>query len=189
MALIHSFIVCRFSEVFFLTLPILDVNAFGESTTQVQNNILCFSLSYFIFETAYCMWSHDEGWVMMSHHFVSLLALSTGYLLGESGYEICLLIWSSEFTNPFLQVRWFARSHNLHTTLLAKINEAVFVLMFLFFRGVFGCVFTYCVYLSAHKSHVVMRYFAYSFQVVNFLFLGQIVLFIRKRLCGGKSST
>ena len=184
MALLHSFIACRGIELFLLSSPIIDLSAFGELNTHGQNMAVQFSLSYFVFETAYCVWSHDEGWVMMLHHFVSLLALSTGHWLGASGYEICLLIWSAEFTNPLLQVRWFARSHNLHTTVWAKINEAVFVVLFIFFRGVFGCTFSYHVYLSTNKTHYVMQYFAYTFQLVNFLFLGQVMLLIRKRLCG-----
>merc|ERR1719450_1575650 len=74
---------------------------FGQDTTPFQKNLLRFSISYFVFETLYCLYTQTEDFVMMLHHFVSLTSLLWCYRLNASGYEVCLLIWCAEFTNPF----------------------------------------------------------------------------------------
>merc|ERR1712179_264769 len=114
----------------------------------------------------------------------SLTAIMWSYYIQGSGYEVCLLLWCAEFTNPFLQLRWCLRCYGYHQSLLGKLNEFLFACVFVAMRGGFGLVYTYQVYLSATKTDFIMRCFGYSFQVVNFLFLIQIWGLAKKRVFG-----
>merc|ERR1712183_1266475 len=159
---------------------------FGVTTSPAQNNIIAFSLSYFVFETSYCLIAQTEDIAMLLHHFVSLSALTWSRGLGTSGYEVCLLIWSAEFTNPFLQLRWFLRSVNYHSTLVGRVNEVLFVVLFVALRGGFGMVYTYRLY-EQNKTEFVLRYFGYAFQLVNFLFLYQVGRMVYRKLFRGRA--
>lgn len=181
-AFLHAFLACRNIEMNMIKLP-FTFEEFGEASTSFQNNAIAFSIAYFIFETCYCLYAQTEDYVMMLHHFISLTGLIWGYQLKVCGYEVCLLLWVAEFTNPILQIRWFLRESGYQKKWYAKVNEFLFVVIFVFFRGVFGFRFSYQVIRSA-KLLPVMRYFALAFQVVNCLFLYQISLFAKKRLYG-----
>lgn len=186
-AFLHSFAVCRYIELFILGSPLV-LKDFGLATTTEESISLQFSISYFIFELVYCLYTRDEDLTMMIHHFVSLTGFLWCYNLGASGYEVCYATWLAEFTNPFLQARWYFRSKELHTTRIAQINEGLFVLLFIFFRGVVGPMYTYRIYASAGYTDAIMRYLGYALQSVSFLFLFQIFGLIKKRLFGSRAA-
>ena len=190
LALLHSFTICRLIEIFILwpqqqQQPFAFAE-FGQPSTEIQNAVLVFSISYFVFETAYCVFSRTEDAVMMLHHVVSVSALGWSYHSGRSGYEVCLLIWCAEFTNPFLQLRVFLRSRGMHASVVGVLNEGVFVVLFVLMRGFFGVHYTWHVYKTAEKTGYVMRCFGYAFQIVNFMFLVQIGKLVKRRLCPTK---
>ena len=186
-AFLHAFLISRSIEIFMLQFPFV-FEEFGKENTSFHNNVLTFSISYFIFETCWCLYMQTEEMVMMLHHIVSLTGLLWCYQLNVCGYEVCLLIWCSEFTNPCLQTRWFLRTKEWHRALVAQINEFLFVCFFVLMRGVFGLCFIYQV-INAKNLLMVMRGFGFAFQFVNCLFLYQIAMFAKKRLFGRYSTT
>merc|ERR1711962_863863 len=128
LASVHSFIASRSVEWFLLSYPFV-FKEFGAPTTTAETSIVTFSISYFIFETVYCLYAQTEDGVMMLHHFVSLSALLWSRCIATSSYEVCLLIWSAEFTNPFLQMGWFLRTDfiwRIRQSLSCRILDMLF---------------------------------------------------------------
>ena len=185
LAFLHSFIASRCVEMFVLSYP-FQFQEFGQTTGNAETRIIEFSVAYFLFETVYCLYSQTEDWIMMLHHFVSLSALTWCLWICSGGYECCLIIWSAEFTNPVLQARWFLRSWGWQGTLLGRVNEVLFVVLFFAMRGGFGMVYTYHLY-KENRTEVVLKHFGYVFQLVNFLFLYQVGRLVLRRVrCSGQ---
>lgn len=178
-AFIHAFLVARYVE-FGMYNERSEFLGVGLPNTVQQTYVCCFCLSYFIFETSWCLYMQTEGLVMLAHHVVSLFTISTCLFLNSSGYEASLMIWAAEFTNPLLQMRWFLRTKELHKTLFAKLNEMVFVILFIFMRLFYGSHLFYRCMVSKNIKPV-PRAGSFVFHVVNLAFVYQVGTLVRRR--------
>lgn len=84
------------------------------------------------------------GAVMLFHHMLGIYGQAVVLYTGRDGVEMMAVLFGAEFSNPFLQLRWFFRSLERHHSLLAEINDHLFMLTFFFWRICIGTVLLYC---------------------------------------------
>ena len=183
MALIHAVVVARNVEFCVFTTNLHD---FGLTNTACENMIVAISAGYFVLDTTWCICMRTENLTMMLHHFLSLISLLGVRYLDYSAKEVLIMLWCAEITNPFLQFRWFLRENNLHTKLYSKINEFVFVVLFLFMRLFVSSYLLYRVWNSALVTLHILTGGA-VFHVINLLFVYQVFGLIHKRVYGKAS--
>ena len=181
LACLHAFLVCRAVEYYYKEWP-WSLQEFGRPNTIYQNRILEFTASYFVFHAFNGFLMQVESIVMHIHHITSLMAVLSTYYINSSGYEILQVLWAAEFTNPFLQFRWFMRSMELHTTKLAVINEIIFVAMFVINRMGFLMYMSFHMFFVVENVHCVVKYTGFIILLINVTFMKQIIMFIRKRV-------
>lgn len=137
--------------------------------TENNNKIAILACGYFLWDmliSAYCSTP-----AFMVHGVVSFTVYSIGLSKFINYYACVFLIF--ELSNPFLNIRWFANHYQKSNNILAKVNEAVFMLVFFFCRIVWG--FTQMAILLIDFSGVYARQ---DFQMGHALVisLGNIVL-------------
>ena len=86
----------------------------------------------------------SAGAVMLFHHLLSLYGQCVVLIRGRDGVEMMAVLFGSEFSNPFLQFRWFLRESGHHKTWLAEINDHLFMFTFGFWRIIIGTILLYC---------------------------------------------
>ncbi|XP_078389584.1 TLC domain-containing protein 5-like isoform X1 [Cetorhinus maximus] len=116
----------------------------GSPNTALQIQVLCLSLGYFIFDMCWCIYFQTEGLVMLSHHSLSILGIVMVLALEHSAVEVNAVIFGSEVTNPFLQIRWFLRESGYYHSWLGDVVDFLFVLLFLGVRIGVGGRLLYC---------------------------------------------
>ncbi|CAH1241724.1 DHCR24 [Branchiostoma lanceolatum] len=128
----------------------------GLPNTEYEVQIIMLCLGYFMFDFSWCVYNGTEGIVMLTHHSASIFGLAAAWcvyngtegivmltrhsasifglaaalILGVSGTDVIGVIFGAELTNPFLQLRWFLKETGRYHTLLAEINDFLFISLF-----------------------------------------------------------
>lgn len=101
-------------------------------------------MGYFTFDIIWCF-VHKESFIVKFHHVVTCAGLIYYSFKLEHQYINIYALGLTEFTNPFLQTRWYLKYHGMRDSLAFKIIEGAFILCFFYIR-IF--VFTYYAYIS-----------------------------------------
>jgi len=185
-AMIHSLTVTKLIELSF----IYESNPFciiGEKNSCMQNFALVFSGGYFVFDFAWCIIKGNEGALMLLHHVISILSLIGGLCLNHSGAEICITLWGSELTNPFLQIRWFLKELKQYDTSFGKLNDFLFFWFFAFSRVGVGTALAFLFY-HAKKTIFIIKVGGFLFYGLSIVWMWQICLFVRHKYFKKRSS-
>lgn len=110
----------------------------NKPTTSYQAFIILFSLGYFMEDLLWCLYEKSESNLMVAHHVYSCIALTRILFSGTTGGQTTCVLGAMEITNPFLQARWFIRSHGMRETALFGAVEISFMLLFFVLRIVVG---------------------------------------------------
>lgn len=86
-------------------------------------------MGYFTLDLIWCL-VHGETWVMLFHHFLTVIGLFYYSFKISKQYFIVYALGLTEITNPFLQIRWFLKHHGLREGILFKIIEGVLIALF-----------------------------------------------------------
>ncbi|XP_033833339.1 TLC domain-containing protein 5a [Periophthalmus magnuspinnatus] len=152
----------------------------GTLNTPLQISALVFSLGYFMFDMAWCVYFRTEGPVMLAHHTVSILGILLTLWLGESGIESCAVLFGTEITNPLLQTRWFLKQTGHYDTTLGHIVDILFVLLFIVMRVFVGGTMLYCELISP-RPRFFIKCVGVAMYALSWIFVVDIVQFaIRK---------
>ncbi|XP_069750700.1 TLC domain-containing protein 5 isoform X1 [Narcine bancroftii] len=174
--LIHGvLIVCLSGYVGFIDGP-WPFNHPGSPNTQLQTQVLCLSVGYFIFDMCWCIYFQTEGLVMLSHHSLSILGIVMVLALEHSATEVNAVIFGSEVTNPFLQTRWFLREAGYYHTLLGDAVDFFFVMLFCSVRIGVGGWLLYCE-LSSPVPLPIVKLGGVAMYVVSWVFMVSIARF------------
>ena len=159
--------------------------AFGDGNTQLHDLIACITLGYFIYDFLWSVYMGTEGVDMLMHHIVSIMGCAYVLHIGSSGPELIATIFGSELTNPFLQFRWFFRETNHYDCLIAKVNDIVFMLLFICVRlGPGSFVFTGV--LKSQKSPIAIKFGGTILYFIGWVWTFFILKFAKKRFFGKK---
>lgn len=158
-------------------------DALGEKSTAQQTLCIVVTLGYFVFDFSWCIYMGTEGIDMLLHHITSICGLVLSLWLDRSGAELVATIFGSEVSNPCLQLRWFLRECGLYETRIAKLNDVVFILLFLCIRIGLGARLFVSTLMSPKPSVLIKLggVALYSLSVVWMLF---ILRFSKKRFFG-----
>lgn len=149
MALIHS--------VYAVVLPgymIFTEGVFRDSVknTDLQMFILESSSGYFVYDWIGANIGGLNALLDNVHHFVTLLGLLFGAMLGEAGSYLCTALFLVETSNPFYHTRHMLRLHHFDRKPafagVFKVCERMFALTFLVGRIIFGSWFTFRTLMS-----------------------------------------
>lgn len=160
-------------------------DAFGGPNTPLHVLIGTITLGYFVFDFVWCVCHRTEGLDMLFHHCISILSIVFVLGTGHSGPELMATIFGSEISNPFLQMRWFMRETGRYQTVLAKVNDAIFMVLFIFVRLGPGSFLCYGALTSA-KPSIVIKTGGLALYLVGWIWAFLILRFARKRFFGGK---
>uniref|UniRef100_UPI00398EE6B0 TLC domain-containing protein 5-like n=1 Tax=Pristiophorus japonicus TaxID=55135 RepID=UPI00398EE6B0 len=175
-ALVHGvLIVCLSAYVGFIDGP-WPFSHPGSPNTEIQTQVLCLSLGYFIFDMCWCIYFQTEGLVMLCHHSLSILGIVMVLVLERSATEVNAVIFGSEVTNPFLQTRWFLRESGCYHTLLGDAVDLLFVLLFCSVRIGVGGRLLYCE-LSSPVPLPIVKLGGVAMYVVSWVFMVSIARF------------
>lgn len=107
-------------------------------------------MGYFTFDIIWCF-VHNETFIVKFHHVVTCSGLVYYSFKFSQQHVIVYAIGLTEFTNPFLQTRWYLKYHNLRDGWFFKIIETVFIILFFYLRTF---VFSYYYYLGWTKKEL-----------------------------------
>ena len=178
-SLIHAVIITDIIGIYFLTYN-WPFDHLGERNTEMQRIILTISAGYFWFDTAWCLYMKTETPLMILHHSVSLVFLLYSLCVDRSGAETISVVWGSEITNPFLQVRWFLKKTGNYNTMFAKLNDLIFIGLFALVRILIGGYLALETFYSANTPNFV-KAGGCVFYTIGVIWLCQILHFARKR--------
>ena len=181
-ALIHAFVGCRWIEYHF-EWPV-QYELFSSPNTWWHQILFTFTCSYFIFDLVYCLWAQSEEHYMILHHILGIWMSYYGYHYNVSGYEGAIGFWIAELANPFMQIRWFLRSVDLHGSIWYAASEMSFVIIFMINRVGIASWYTYAVLFLAN-CNIFVKTAIIAVHLFNIFFAWQIIGLVRKRLRGG----
>jgi hypothetical protein len=90
------------------------------------------------------------------------------------------MIFGSEISNPFLQMRWFFRTLEMHHSFIADVNDHIFMLLFGIVRIGIGSYFLYSGLTHPQASTMVLLG-GFSMYVVGWLFWIKIIAYAIKK--------
>lgn len=154
---------------------------FAETNTLLQNLALSVSAGYFLFDTLWCIFMQSEGVLMLLHHMISLMALIGGLMHEKSACEVTAVIWGSELTNPFLQIRWFLKETQKYETTFARLNDIIFVTLFATVRIGIGSYLCCIIVLYSQSTVWWIKLGGIIFHSISFIWMWQISRFAKKR--------
>ncbi|TRY64531.1 hypothetical protein DNTS_022653 [Danionella cerebrum] len=155
----------------------------GTENTSLQILALVFSLGYFLFDMAWCVYFHTEGPVMLAHHTMSILGIVLALSLGESGIETCAVIFGSEITNPLLQARWFLKHAGRYDSLVGDLVDLLFILLFASVRIGVGGRMLYCE-LTSPKPSLIVKLGGIAIYTLSWVFMVDIGRFACRKTHG-----
>ena len=154
--------------------------AMGDVNGPFHTFIATFTLGYFMFDFLWCFYMGTEGIDMLLHHMVSVCSLVYILFDGNSGPELVATILGTEISNPFLQIRWFMRETGQYQTLAAKLNDAIFMSMFIGWRLGPGSLLCYRT-LSSPKPKFFVKLGGAGLYLISWVWVFYILQFARKR--------
>ena len=184
-AMIHSLLVTKLVEVMALITGPWPFTTLAHPNTSLQNITLIISAGYFIFDIIWCTVMQTEGYTMMAHHVISGVSLVGVLLHGKSASEVVAVVWGSELTNPFLQIRWFLREAKAYDTNLSKVNDVIFIILFAFVRVGIGA-YVYILVLQSATTIWWVKIGGTAFYLIGVVWMWQILCFARKRFFSTK---
>ncbi|XP_030634500.1 TLC domain-containing protein 5a [Chanos chanos] len=152
----------------------------GTKNTPLQITAMVVSLSYFVFDMAWCVYFRTEGLVMLAHHTVSILGIMLTLGLGESGIELCAVIFGGEITNPLLQSRWFLKRTGRYDSFLGDLVDVLFVLLFVVMRIIVGGNMLYCELISP-RPKLIIKCGGVAMYVLSWVFMVDIARFAYRK--------
>lgn len=113
-------------------------NYIGYPPNSFHCSILVISFGYFMFDLLWCLYMKTEGFVMLTHHLLSIMGLMYVLRYNIYGCESSAILGASEFTNPLLQLRWFLKQSGKYSGNTALLIDWSFVFFFWGARVVVG---------------------------------------------------
>ena len=156
----------------------------GDANTPFQSLIAAISLGYFVFDFLWCLYMGTEGIVMLFHHVISISGIAFVQFNGYSGPELIATILGTEISNPFLQLRWFMRETKNYETFSAKMNDIIFMAMFIGWRIGPGSLLWYQTVLVSSKPKLFVKIGGTGMYFISWVWVAFIVRFFRKRFFG-----
>jgi len=173
-AFAHGFFASRSSEYVIYMEKLWRVEKFGEDNTPLQDAILTVSLAYFIYDLVICF-IIKETVLIKTHHFLAVLIVAATISESYSGPEVIVSLWYGEFTNVFINLRYFFQNQDRYRgSSVAFVNDVFFAVFFLFLRFVVGTYVIYCI-LTLGKSLPMVQVGSILFIGVNIL-MGKIIV-------------
>lgn len=119
--------------------------------------------------------------LMLTHHLLSMGGMSLVLDTGKSGPELNAIIFVSEITNPFLQIRWFLRDSGSYHSLAGDVVDALFVALFLGLRIVGGAWIMHSV-MKSPETYATLKGGILAMYGVSFMFLVEIFGFAKRKI-------
>lgn len=160
-------------------------DALGERSTPLQTLCIVITLGYFLFDVTWCVFMRAEGIDMLLHHVTSICGLVASLYLDRSGAELIATIFGSEVSNPSLQVRWFLRETGNYETRMGKLNDIVFILLFLCIRVGLGAWLFLCT-MTSSKPTLLIKLGGMALYSLSVIWMVLILRFAKKRFFGKK---
>lgn len=160
-------------------------DALGDANTSLQTLCIVITLGYFLFDFIWCIIMGNEGIDMLLHHMTSICGLFLSLYLEHSGAELIATIFGSEISNPSLQIRWFLRETGKYETQLAKVNDIMFITLFLFIRIGLGALL-FIRTMASPKPPVLVKLGGVALYSLSLVWMFLILRFAKKRFFGKK---
>ncbi|VVC98371.1 unnamed protein product [Leptidea sinapis] len=155
----------------------LTADRFTDKITLGQYALMLWSWGYFAFDLLWCLVYWSDSYVMLCHHICALIAIDIYMSKENTGCTFPCTMALMEVTNPLLQTRWFMKSEGYTNSILYYVIEGVYLLLFLFLRGVLGTYLTYNI-LHSEKFDMDEKMITLAFYVVSLIFIFQIIGYV-----------
>ncbi|KAK6621472.1 hypothetical protein RUM44_001279 [Polyplax serrata] len=148
--------------------------------SDIQKGYLSFMLSYFLFDIAWMQLYGNETWVMSAHHISAILITTKVFLSDFGGLGVSFSVACLELTNPFLQMRWFLRTHGYQSRPIFTVVETIFFCLFFIIRVFGGSIFYYYVIFHAHVDFI-MKILATCIYLVSLGLVYDCYKYVRRK--------
>ncbi|XP_050674009.1 TLC domain-containing protein 5-like isoform X2 [Leptidea sinapis] len=155
----------------------LTADRFTDKITLGQYALMLWSWGYFAFDLLWCLVYWSDSYVMLCHHICALIAIDIYMSKENTGCTFPCTMALMEVTNPLLQTRWFMKSEGYTNSILYYVIEGVYLLLFLFLRGVLGTYLTYNI-LHSEMFDMDEKMITLAFYVVSLIFIFQIIGYV-----------
>ncbi|CAH1405633.1 unnamed protein product [Nezara viridula] len=156
----------------------------GEDNTDLQVLTMLVSIGYFVYDFGWCIKHQPEPKIMLYHHLASICAIYYILLHGSSGSEAVGGLGSLELTNPLLQIRWLLRYLGYMDTIVYKVIEVTFFILFLLVRLGYGSWLLIAV-VGSQKSAIPVKICTILLYLISLAFIYSIGRFVIRKLLRG----
>ncbi|XP_002971044.2 transmembrane protein 56-B isoform X2 [Selaginella moellendorffii] len=117
-------------------------------STIFSQAVLGFSIGYFIADLSMIIWCYPDlgGWVYILHHGLSIASLALALHSGYAHIYLYLVLFS-EFTTPFVNLRWYLSTAGQSGSNAYLLNGILLFLTWLIFRVLLFVYFFTHIYL------------------------------------------
>lgn len=175
-AFVHGIFMTRATEYIIYTDGIWSADQFGGPVTPIQAVIITMSAGYFLYDIWICF-KTGEPLVIKCHHVLATTIFVTTLWAGKSGPEVVVCLWCGEFTNVFLNLRFFFQNYKggerFRNSVIPFLNDAFFVIGFAVMRFGIGSYATYHILFSG-RSLQILKLCCIGFTAVN-LYMGKVI--------------
>ena len=176
-AFVHGIFTTRATEYIIYTDSIWSAEQFGGPVTPLQAVIITISAGYFLYDIWVCF-KTDEALVIKCHHVLATTIFATTLWAGKSGPEVVVCLWCGEFTNVFLNLRFFFQNYKggerFRNSVIPFLNDVLFVIGFAVMRFGIGSYAMYHIFFSG-RSLQSLQLCCVGFTTVN-LYLGKMIV-------------
>ncbi|KAJ8721661.1 hypothetical protein PYW07_002436 [Mythimna separata] len=143
-----------------------------------QYILMIWSWGYFAFDLLWCLMYWSDSRVILFHHLAALLSITRYMHKERTGCTFSCTMVLMELTNPLLQARWFLKKMGHGNTLLYTVVEFMYLILFLFLRGIVGSIAMYWIMTSDFFDWE-EKIMSGSLYVVSMIFIYDIAGYIR----------
>lgn len=148
--------------------------------TDFQFYFLSVTLSYFLYDLLWINLFGAEPLTIYLHHICSILLLFKVLTSNTGGPGVSYGLFGLEFTNPYLQTRWFLRTHGYQNKRIHKAVEMWFMFTFIVIRVIGGTLLLYFVEIHPNMD-IILKIAFIGIYVVSWLLVIQILQFFKRK--------
>lgn len=115
----------------------------GQNNNDLQNFILCTSLSYFAYDTIICIILGISDNEMLYHHLSVIFGYYSGLSFNHSASEMLRGLLVADISNPIMHLRIIIRNFGLKNTKLYFLCDVIYMIIYILARSIWGFMATY----------------------------------------------
>ena len=161
----HEFVASRCCEMIWFIEQSMKLDQLGRGVTLRQYWVMASTIGFFLYDTMVLLYNRFELTFVL-HHILASLPLVTSMVTFNSGAELIFSLWFWELSGPFYHLHFFIKQSKYKLSVLAILNECIFLAIFVICRYGLAVWIMHKLYWSV-ESLLIIKCFYCTFFIFN----------------------